>query len=84
MRLYAVDSSLHHSLNTQYGVMAVPSILVFHNSRPLYKYNYTEYSLAGFTQFVRQTFNHRAEPCIKLRALEIITFKRFARIVSLD
>ena len=57
MRLYAVDSSLHHSLNTQYGVMAVPSILVFHNSRPLYKYNYTEYSLAGFTQFVRQTVN---------------------------
>lgn len=52
VRLYAVDSSLHHSLNTQYGVMAVPSILVFHNSRPLYKYNYTEYSLAGFTQFV--------------------------------
>ena len=51
-RLYAVDSSEHHSLNTQYGVMAVPSIFVFHNSRPLYKYNYTEYNLSSFTQFV--------------------------------
>jgi len=52
LRLYAVDSSEHYSLNTQYGVMAVPSIFVFHNSRPLYKYNFTEYNLASFTQFV--------------------------------
>ena len=52
LRLYAVDSSEHHSLNTQFGVMAVPSIFVFHNSRPLYKYNFTEYNLESFTQFV--------------------------------
>jgi len=52
IKMYAVDSSLYHSLNTQYGVMAVPTLLVFHNSRPLYKYNYTEYTLASFTQFV--------------------------------
>ena len=30
--------------------MAVPSIFVFHNGRPLFKYNYTEYSLPSFTQ----------------------------------
>jgi len=52
LRLYAVDSSEYHSLNTQFGVMAVPSIFVFHNSRPLYKYNYTEYSLENLSQFV--------------------------------
>jgi len=52
LKMYAVDSSMYHSLNTQYGVMAVPTLLVFHNSRPLYKYNYTEYSLSSFTQFV--------------------------------
>jgi len=50
--LYAVDSSRYHGLNTQYGVMAVPTLLVFHNSRPLYKYNLTEYSLNGFKEFV--------------------------------
>lgn len=50
MKLYAVDSGEHHSLNTQFGVMAVPSIFVFHNGRPLYKYNYSEYNLASFTQ----------------------------------
>jgi len=50
--LYAVDSSRHHSLNTHYGVMAVPTILVFHNSKPLYKYNYTEYSLDKFVEFI--------------------------------
>ena len=30
--------------------MAVPSIFVFHNGRPLYKYNYSEYNLTSFTQ----------------------------------
>ena len=50
--VHAVDSSKHHSLNTQYGVMAVPTILVFHNSKPLYKYNLTEYSLDKFIEFV--------------------------------
>lgn len=52
LRLYAVDSSLHHSLNTQFGIMALPTILIFHNSRPLYKYNYTDYSLAKYAEFV--------------------------------
>jgi len=52
LTLYAVDSSQYHGLNTHYGVMAVPTLLVFHNSRPLYKYNYTEYSLASFKEFV--------------------------------
>jgi len=52
IRLYAVDSSLHHSVNTQFGIMALPTILIFHNSRPLYKYNYTDYSLAKYAEFV--------------------------------
>jgi len=52
MDLYAVDSGQHHSLNAHYGVMAVPTLLVFHNGRPLYKYNYTDYSLASFKDFV--------------------------------
>ena len=42
----------HHGLNTQYGVMAVPTLLVFHNSRPLYKYNYTDYGLDRFVEFL--------------------------------
>jgi len=52
IKMYAVDSSMYHSLNTQYGVMALPSVLMFHNSRPLYKYNYTEYTLDKYSEFV--------------------------------
>jgi len=50
--LYAVDASLHHSLLSVHGVMATPTIIVFHNSRPAYKYNYTVYNLQGFTEFI--------------------------------
>jgi len=52
LRFYAVDSSENHALNTQFGVMALPSILLFHNSRPIFKYNFTDYTLASFSQFI--------------------------------
>ena len=32
--------------------MALPSILLFHNSRPIFKYNFTDYTLASFNQFI--------------------------------
>ena len=32
--------------------MALPTVLLFHNSRPMYKYNYTQYSLDKFAEFV--------------------------------
>lgn len=32
--------------------MALPSILLFHNSRPIFKYNFTDYNLASFSQFI--------------------------------
>jgi len=52
LRFYAIDSYEHHALNTQFGVMALPSILLFHNSRPIFKYNFTDYNLASFSQFI--------------------------------
>ena len=39
-------------MNTQFGVMALPSVLLFHNSRPIFKYNFTDYNLASFSQFI--------------------------------
>ena len=39
-------------MNTQFGVMALPSILLFHNSRPIFKYNFTDYNIASFSQFI--------------------------------
>ena len=51
-RFYALDSYENHAMNTQFGVMALPSVLLFHNSRPIFKYNFTDYNLASFSQFI--------------------------------
>ena len=52
LRFYAIDSYENHALNAQFGVMALPSILLFHNSRPIFKYNFTDYTLSSFSQFI--------------------------------
>ena len=45
-------------MNTQFGVMALPSILLFHNSRPIFKYNFTDYNIASFSQFINILTGH--------------------------
>lgn len=52
MRMFAVDSATNHIINAQYGVISVPTLLVFHNGRPMYRFNHSEYSLAKYKEFV--------------------------------
>lgn len=35
-----------------YGITGVPSLVLFHNGRPIAKYNGSDYSLYEFTKFV--------------------------------
>jgi len=35
-----------------YGITGVPSLVLFHNGKPIAKYNGSDYSLYEFTKFV--------------------------------
>jgi thioredoxin-like negative regulator of GroEL len=35
-----------------YGIIGVPSLVLFHNGKPIAKYNGSDYSLYEFTKFV--------------------------------
>lgn len=57
--LLAVDSSEGSStgINTHFGILAIPTLILFHNTKPISKFNHTDYILDNFLEFV-DTFTH--------------------------
>jgi thioredoxin-like negative regulator of GroEL len=39
-------------VNTQFGILALPTILLFHNSKPVSKFNHTNFNLENYAQFL--------------------------------
>lgn len=52
LRIVAVDAMKYHMFNTQYGVVGVPTFILFHNGRPAVKFNETDYTLERFSTFI--------------------------------
>ena len=50
--LYAVDSSKYQSINTQFGILAYPTLMMFHNTKPISKFNQSTYMVENFSEFV--------------------------------
>lgn len=52
VKMAALDASLYQTFNTQYGIVGIPTLLLFHQGRPVAKFNNTEYNIETFVQFV--------------------------------
>jgi hypothetical protein len=39
-------------VNTQFGILALPTILLFHNSKPVSKFNHSTFNLDNYAQFI--------------------------------
>lgn len=52
IHVIAINAIKYHNLNTRYGTVAVPNVLLFHNGRAITKYNETMYTLDKFSKFV--------------------------------
>jgi thiol-disulfide isomerase/thioredoxin len=50
--IMAADANRNQGLTTQFGVLALPTVLLFHNSKAIVKFNQTDYELANFVNFV--------------------------------
>uniref|UniRef100_A0A182PKW6 Thioredoxin domain-containing protein n=1 Tax=Anopheles epiroticus TaxID=199890 RepID=A0A182PKW6_9DIPT len=48
----AIDAYNFHFLNAEFGIVGLPTIMLFHQGRPLVKYNGTEISLHSLAKFV--------------------------------
>lgn len=52
LKFYAVDVIQSSQINMRYGLVAVPSILLFHNGRAVAKFNDSSPSIEGLTGFI--------------------------------
>ncbi|CAH0563929.1 unnamed protein product [Brassicogethes aeneus] len=50
IKMVAINAMVYHLFNTQNGIVGVPSILLFHNGRPVAKYNDSKYTLELFSK----------------------------------
>lgn len=54
VRMLAINAMLYHIFNAQNGVIGVPTLALFHNGRPVAKFNDSEYTLELFSQFIER------------------------------
>ncbi|XP_026495791.1 thioredoxin domain-containing protein 15 [Vanessa tameamea] len=52
IKMVALDALKYHGINAQYGIVGVPTLKMFHNGRPVGKFNGTEYNIHLFSKFV--------------------------------
>lgn len=52
VKMVALDALKYHGINAQYGIVGVPTLKMFHNGRPVGKFNGTEYNIQSFSKFV--------------------------------
>ncbi len=50
--LYCIHCAVSSSLNTRFGTVAVPNILVFHSAKAVARFNGTERTLDSLVEFV--------------------------------
>src|SRR5437016_4471961 len=43
LRVAAIDSSLHSTVNSYFGILSVPTILFFHNGKTISKFNQSSF-----------------------------------------
>ena len=49
----AVDITDSHNPNMRFGILAVPTLMLFHNGRAVSKFNETDYTLQKFADFLK-------------------------------
>jgi len=68
--LFAVNAIKYSSLNTRYGIVAVPTLLLFHNGRAVAKFNETTYSLEHFVEFLDKYTNSQPEGALNVTSAD--------------
>ncbi|XP_033219197.1 thioredoxin domain-containing protein 15 [Belonocnema kinseyi] len=57
IKAVAIDAMKYQSFNTQHGIVGVPTLVIFHNGKPVAKFNDTVYTLETFSKFLTHLTN---------------------------
>ena len=52
LKSVAIDATVHSSVNTYFGILSVPTVMLFHNGKPVAKYNESTISLSKLVDFI--------------------------------
>jgi len=52
LRVAAIDSSMYKNVNTYFGILSVPTVVLFHNGKIIAKFNDTSFTLTKFAEFI--------------------------------
>lgn len=52
IKMVAINAMVYHLFNTQNGIVGVPTLMLFHNGRPVAKFNDSDYTLDLFSKFL--------------------------------
>lgn len=66
--MFAVDTHKHHGLSTHFGIMGTPTIILFHNSKVITRFNASDYKVERFADFL--TYHTGLEPEYEPEVLE--------------
>ncbi|XP_078579501.1 thioredoxin domain-containing protein 15-like isoform X2 [Branchiostoma floridae x Branchiostoma japonicum] len=64
--LLAIDAIANSHLNTRFGTVAVPNIMLFYNGKALSRFNQSERSLEQLRMFVRNHTGLEGDPSVEL------------------
>ncbi|XP_044252798.1 thioredoxin domain-containing protein 15 [Tribolium madens] len=54
IKMVAINALAYRLFNTQNGIVGVPTLMLFHNGRPVAKFNESEYTLELFSRFLNK------------------------------
>lgn len=52
IQMGAIDSFRFHSVNTDFGIIALPTLMLFHRGRPVVKFNESQFTVNNFVKFI--------------------------------
>ncbi|GAB0095552.1 uncharacterized protein DMENIID0001_109470 [Sergentomyia squamirostris] len=52
LTLTAIDAFKYHNLNTEFGIIGLPTLILFHQGRPIMRFNDTQSTVNNFITFI--------------------------------
>lgn len=57
IKVGAIDAFEYHALNAEFGIIGIPTIMLFHQGRPITKFNTTSATVNNFIKFIQKNTN---------------------------
>ncbi|XP_077999746.1 thioredoxin domain-containing protein 15-like [Glandiceps talaboti] len=72
LHVLAIDAIEFSSLNARFGTVAVPNLLLFHNGKPVARFNQSERTFEHFKAFIKNHTGIEGDPTVEVSDMDYI------------